>query len=261
MWIRDGVLVNRMHVNPVAFAAACWLQMADNDRREVEIEALINFGFEKSGFSCAEKMRMFNEERANFLKDVNGATELYNSIAGRAGAKCSYFNFAPELLKNLSEEGCKNFITSALEQKILDQWIVSKQGLKIKDSITEMLGKRDGFSKGYDHFKHVFSQINGGRIFYIADAPSEIDTGSRYATEFNITKIGFAYHIDSNAVEQAYDLVSSSHQLPILDKSRLKLPEPFGIVSSLKSAGADAVVMGSAENIMANLGVKLNAQL
>lgn len=261
MWIRDGVLINRMHVNPVAFAAAYWLLLSEQNRKSIDIETLINFGFEKSGFSCAEKMRLFNEEKADLLEDVGAAADLYNNVAGGAGAKCCYFDFAPELLNKLSGDGCKNFITSALDQKILDDWSTTEQGLKIKDSLTEMLGKRDGFGKGYDHFKYVSSQVKGGRIFYVADAISEIAIASKYATEFNITKIGFAYHINADAVEQAYQFVSSLHELPLLDKSRLTLPEPFEIVSALKNAGADFVVMGSTENIMANLGVKLNAQL
>lgn len=257
MWIRDGVLINRMHVNPVAFAAAYWLRLSKQNRKSIGIETLINFGFEKSGFSCAEKMRLFNEEKANLLEDVSSAADLYNDIAGAAGALCNYFNFAPELLNKLRRDGCKNFITSALDQKILDDWIATEQGLRIKDSLAEMLGKRDGFSKGYDHFKYASLQTDGGRIFYIADAISEIATASKYATKFSITTIGFAYHIDADAVEQAYEIVSSSHELPVLDKSRLTLPEPFEIVGALKSAGADAVVMGSAENIFANLAIKL----
>lgn len=261
MWIRDGVLVNRMHVNPVAFAAAYWLNLSKDNQSLIEIETLINYGFEKSGYSCAEKMHLFNQDKAFLLDEVDSATAFYNEIAGAVGAECGYFNFACELLKKLSDDGCKNYITSALEQKILDDWIVSEQGAKISGSMTELLGKRNGFSKGFDHFKYVSEQIKGDRSFYVADAVLEISAAKKYATEFNITTIGFAYHVDVEAVGQAFELVSTVHKLPALDKSRLNLPAPLEIVEALKRAGADAVVMGSAENIMANLGVKLSAQL
>lgn len=258
MWIRDGVLINRMHVNPVCFAAAYWLNLAQEDSESVAIETLINFGFEKSGYSCLEKMQMFNDEHKPVLKDLEGAAAFYIELAGAIGESCNYFDFAPELLKKLGDDGCNNYITSAIDQPVLDQWIESNQGFVIEDSITEMLGKRDRFSKGYDHFKYVSEQIGGGKIFYIADAVSEISTGAKYASEFNITTIGFAYHIDSGAVSQAYDMVRSlNKELPELNLERIKLPTPVEIVESLRGAGANLVVMGSAQNIMANLAVKL----
>jgi hypothetical protein len=264
MWIRDGVLINRMHVNPVAFAVAYYLYLPKFEKHAIDIETLINFGFEKSGYSCLEKMKLFNEEHGASLVALDAAVACYNALAGAAGEECNYFDFAPELLGKLQSDGCKNYITSALEQSILDEWIKSQQGLVIKDSIDELLGKRDGFSKGVDHFSLVSKQINGGRIFYIADAVSEIATGAKYASEFNITTVGFAYHINVDAVEQAYSLIESllellgvEKELPALRKEQLRLPEPLEIVDNLKNAGASAVVTGSAESIMANLSTKL----
>ncbi len=264
MWIRDGVLINRMHVNPVAFAVAYWMHLSEMDGKSVDIETLINFGFEKSGYSCLEKMKLFNEENGANLVALDAAVAFYNVLAGAAGERCNYFDFAPELLSKLHDDSCKNYITSALEQPILDEWIISQQGLVIKDSIDELLGKRDGFSKGVDHFSHVSKQINGGRIFYIADAVSEIATGAKYASEFNITTVAFAYHINVDAVERAFGLIESllehlgvKKELPALCKEQLRLPEPLEIVDNLKNAGASAVVTGSAESIMANLATKL----
>ncbi len=264
MWIRDGVLINRMHVNPVAFAVAYWMHLSEMDGKSVDIETLINFGFEKSGYSCLEKMKLFNEENGANLVALDAAVAFYNVLAGAAGEHCSYFNFAPELLCKLHNDGCKNYITSALEQSILDEWIETQQGMVIQNSIDELLGKRDGFSKGVDHFSHVSKQIDGGRIFYIADAVSEIATAAKYASEFNITTVGFAYHINVDAVEQAYILIesllpslSASHELPALCKSKIKLSDRLEVVENLKNAGANAVVSGSAESIMANLATKL----
>lgn len=264
MWIRDGVLINRMHVNPVAFAESYYLYLPKLDRNAVEIETLINFGFEKSGYSCLEKMTLFNEENGAKLVALDEAVACYNALARAAGERCDYFNFAPELLDKLHNDGCKNYITSALEQSILDEWIKSQQGLVIQNSMDELLGKRDGFSKGVDHFSHVSKQINGGRIIYIADAVSEIATATKFASEFNITTVGFAYHINVDAVEQAYNLIetllpslSASSELPALCKSKIKLSDRLEVVENLKNAGANAVVTGSAESIMANLATKL----
>lgn len=61
-WIRDGVLVDRMHVNPVAFAAAVLLH-AGETRRAVSLSELINFGFSASGISCADKIKLFNQKK------------------------------------------------------------------------------------------------------------------------------------------------------------------------------------------------------
>lgn len=264
MWIRDGVLVNRMHVNPVAFAAAYWLCLSESDKKAVEIESLINFGFEKSGYSCLEKMKLFSKELNSPQVNLDQAVVLYNEIAGVAGNHCNYFNFAPELLGKLHSDGCKNYITSALEQRLLDEWVKSQQGLQIRNSIDELLGKRDGFCKGVDHFSFVSKQIDNGRIIYIADAVSEIATGVKYASEFNITTVGFGYYINVDAVAQAYSLIqnvltnlSPSHLLPALGKSRIELPDQLEVVENLKNAGASAVVTGSAESIMANLATKL----
>ncbi|MBP7864202.1 hypothetical protein KA183_21125 [bacterium] len=267
MWIRDGVLINRMHVNPVAFALSYWFNLEQEQKESVTIETLINFGFQKSGYSCLEKMRLFNTEHSPLLSNLEDAVANYNVLAATAGERCTYFDFAPQLLQKLSNEGCKNYITSALDQQIIDNWINSAQGKESENSIDEILGHRPGFNKGADHFKYVSEKVEGGRIFYIADAVSEISTGAKYSEQFNITTIGFAYHIDNNAVEQAYNLIlelltstnggTTTAQLPALDKSKINLPQSHEIVEALKNAGADAVVTGSSATIMANLAVKL----
>ncbi len=70
LWIRDGVLVDRMHINPVAFAFAVWVFSNPKKRLNTTLEGLINFGFEKSGFACADKMQMYNSECHDILTDV-----------------------------------------------------------------------------------------------------------------------------------------------------------------------------------------------
>ncbi len=127
MWIRDGVLVNRMHLNPVAFAFAFWLFTPPEKRSRITIERLINFGFTKSGFSCADKMFLFNQEHDNALSNVDAAAAFYNELATVAAESCSYFDGAVDLLAELQKVGAYSYITSAVEQEVLDKWAQSPQ--------------------------------------------------------------------------------------------------------------------------------------
>jgi hypothetical protein len=264
LWIRDGVLVNRMHINPVAFAASVWVFVAPERRRITTIEALINFGFEKSGISCAEKMSLYNKERENILDDIEHAASFYNQLATEAAAHASYFVGAVELLESLHRSGTQNFITSAVEQETLDEWSTSEQGAKISPFLKEILGKRSNFSKGRDHFEHVHNQ-GYERLYLVADAPSEIRMGTEFSQQFNITPIGFANVVRVEDVMEAVELVTEAlmplaqQRAPIpvrklrVDASRLTLPDQHEIEKSLVDAGAAYVVAGTAKDIMSNL--------
>lgn len=263
MWIRDGVLVNRMHINPTAFAV-CYQLFAPSEETP-QLEQLINFGFEKSGISCREKMELFNEERGGTLERIDEAVEAYNQIATAAAATCDYFDGAPNLLRDLHQSGVKNFITSAVEQPVLDRWLTTSQGRLTGKFLERVLGSRDGFRKGRDHFEHV-SQIAGGEpIIYVADAPSEIREASKYADEFNIVPVGFGYVIESSNIFQAaytIELVATDFAednglefgTPLsIFAELLKLPEAESIAQELKAAGAKHVVTGSETEIIQNL--------
>lgn len=145
MWIRDGVLVDRMHINPVAFAFAAWLFSPPERRQNTTLEALINFGFEKSGVSCADKMRLYNRQREDILTDVETAANYYNLLATEAATTANYFTGTTELLRDLLNAGVHNFITSAVEQDVLNTWSQSQQGLVVAPYFKEILGKRHNF--------------------------------------------------------------------------------------------------------------------
>jgi len=250
MWIRDGVLVDRMHVNPVAFAVAYMAGSGTHCRRPGLLEDLINFGFEKSGISCAEKMHLYNLERDNLLSNVEQAVSLYNDLAAIAAEQCDYFEGAVELLRHLSECGVKNYITSAVEQENLDKWSHSPQGAKIAPYLTEILGRRQNFIKGQDHFKYVSDRSDG--TYYVADAVSEIATGKKFSSQFNVRPIGFAHAITRQRVGEAVDSVYAAlrsvdlasdlaNALPAhLDK--LQLPAGEEIARALTEAGAEFTV-------------------
>lgn len=267
MWIRDGVLIDRMPINAAAFGCASWLFAPAESRKPGILESLVSFAFEKSGFSCAAKILMYNAQRENIVGDVEAAAALYNVIASAAGNSAQYFNGAIELLNDLKGNGVHNFVSSAAEQSVLDEWLQGPQGRQIADSLRETLGKRQRFSKGKDHFKHV-SESGCHRIFYVADALSEVRTASAHSHEYNISPIGFANEITTERVLDAIELVRQElakldrAQLPQstdellglkVDASKVVCPDPVANRRGLQAEGAIEVIEGDRDNLMPNL--------
>jgi phosphoglycolate phosphatase-like HAD superfamily hydrolase len=266
MWIRDGVLVDRMHINPVAFAYAMWVFFVPEQRAKTSLESLISFGFEKSGFSCAEKMRLYNSECESSALDVDSAADFYNILVADAARNAQYFKGTAELLRDLQSGGIQNFITSAVEQEILDEWFLGRQGREIADYMYEVLGRREKFSKGRDHFEYV-SKLGNKKIYYVADAVSEIATGSRYSRQYKIVPVGFGHVITVERVMEAVELIKQvwnncgPTSLPSsdivrstqLDPSKIIVPGKKAVQSSLTEAGAQQVVDGPGTTLMQNL--------
>lgn len=264
MWIRDGVLVNRMHVNPVAFAFAYWMFTAPENRKHFSIETLINFGFLKSGFSCADKMFLFNQEHEGALENVDAAADYYNVIATKAANSCTYFEGIPELLADLKAAGAKSFITSAVEQQILNDWALDSQGRHVSAVIEEILGKRENFLKGPDHFEYVEKKVGAERIYYVADAVAEIIIARANQDRYNLVPIGFSYFIRPEQVMDAVALVSDAvapdvqakvpyAEIIPVNPALLQLPDERQLADLLRSAGAQHVVSGDAQEIVGNL--------
>lgn len=251
-WIRDGVLIDRMPVNAVAFAVAA-ARFADSP---IELASLINFAFETSGISCLDKLRKYNNEHGAVIRDVNGAADRYALVATDAAAHCEYFPGTIELVRNLHSSGVHQFITSAVDQSVLDAWADSAQGHVLKPFLTEILGKRgDSFQKGKDHFAYAAEKYAVKRILYVADARAEIVSGSQYSSEFGITPIGFASVITREKIRSAHKLVMDAHlEKPCepanrvsleLDENALFLPDQQALIGELKDAGAHIVCTGS----------------
>lgn len=288
MWIRDGVLINRMPINAVTFAYAYYLSAPAVEQESLTVTSLVNFAFAQSGISCLEKMTLRRtsldvamhsiDEPVASVFDFDAAVRLYNALATEAACSASYFDGAIETLAWLKTCRASNFITSAVEQEVLDAWSYSPQGQLIcgrTGLITEILGRRPNFCKGRDHFKYVSDWLSGTvsqpepepelvkTIYYVADAVSEIKQGREYSSEFSIVPIGFAHHIDSAQVLAAAALVkaslekllasgaitvssssssSSSLERLALDESQLELPSAAALEASLREAGAAHVV-------------------
>jgi len=279
MWIRDGVLVDRMHINPVAFAFAA-LSFALADTPTPAVEELIQFAFAKSGYSFAEKLQLYNHEVAKIVADVHAAARYYNQLATAAAQACQPFPGAVELLAELKSRGVHSFITSAVEQELMDMWSESSDGQPLTQQLDEVLGRRTDFSKGRDHFAYVHTKYKPERIYLIADAPAEIGMGRQFAEEFSIIAIGFGNVIDQAKVAQGYDIVRKSwldldvkgDALPsyqsiassLRDNLRLDdlhLPDESQIVKNLTVAGADHVVSGSGSELMSELSRFFKHQL
>lgn len=267
MWIRDGVLIDRMHINPVAFAFASFLYIPPELREGTDLETLINFGFEKSGFSCADKMIMYNRQRRDILHPVHEAAGYYNVLASEAASSCQCFPGTVDLLRDLSQSGVRNYITSAVEQYVLDAWAQTPQGLLIMPYMEEILGRRYNLSKGKDHFQHVAQELRGGTIYYVADAVAEIQAAQKYVFDYNISAIGFGHVIGAGRVAQALELVKQAYDrlgadsvpYPLLagnleiDMERLELADESKMVPALREAGAQYVVSGNTSEIMPSL--------
>ncbi len=262
LWIRDGVLVNRMHLNPVVFAVCYWLRAVPHMRAKFTFERLVDFGFEKSGVSCAEKMRLFNSEIVPALEDVDTAADMYNELASAAGAFASVFDGAENILQDLKAAGVQNFITSAIEQNILDDWAKSAQGQPLIAGLAEILGKRPDLTKGRDHFAYVREKYAISKMIYVADAVSEIETARKLAPELGIIAVGFANVIQRAQVEEAFQLVrrvALSHPAGYavrdisFDADKLHLPSAIETEQALSMAGADCVITGEPWTIMNNL--------
>jgi phosphoglycolate phosphatase-like HAD superfamily hydrolase len=264
MWIKDGVLINRMPVNAVAFAVAYLSFVPPGKNDDISVEELINFGFKASGISCAEKMQLFNSQVRPAVADVQSAAGFYNDLASAAARSSKYFTGAVDLLADLQAARGKNFITSAVEQDVLDLWRMTPQGQQVSRYMTEMLGARPRFLKGRDHFKHVFEAVNGAPIYYIADAVSELKTASAHAIHYNIVPIGFGFEISAAQVKNAGTLVQQAllevkTETPrqiidvAIDTDKLVLPAKQELLAGLKAAGACFIVSGSHESIYKQL--------
>lgn len=271
MWIRDGVLINRMPINAVAFAYAYFLSAPAAEQDSLNVNSLVNFAFAQSGISCLEKMTLWRSSQDATDLDLEAAVRLYNDLATEAACSTSYFDGAIETLSWLKTCRASNFITSAVEQDVLDAWAYSPQGRQIcsrSGAITEILGRRPNFCKGRDHFQYVSEWLTKTAylpeaeliktIYYVADAVSEIKQGREFSAEFSIVPIGFAHLIDSAQVLAAASLVRASLEKllasgvvsPVssslterlcLDEHQLELPSAAELEASLFHAGATHV--------------------
>ncbi len=161
----------------------------------------------------------------------------------------------------------QNFITSAVEQDVLDQWSYSQTGSIISPYLQQILGKRYKFSKGRDHFKYVSQGLGHERIYHVADAPTEIQTARDFSRDYNIVPVGFGNVITVDRVLFAVQLVSEALCLcgtenipfPIskaeihVDAAKIHMMAEDEISMALQNAGAESVITGTSNRIMHNL--------
>lgn len=259
IYIRDGVLVDRMYINPVAFAFASWMNAKpEYQKSPFFLEELINFGFAKSGVSAAQKMKLFNEEKASeIIEDIESASAVYDKLATKAAEKAEFFDGAVELLGDLREVGVLNFITSAVNQDILDEWRANDtKGKIISPYLEEILGTRSPeFMKGKAHFDYIVNKYGVNKIYYVADAESEIKTGKLFADSHNIIPVGFGHTITVANVMKGVELVRSAIRELYGNKISLEIsPEKISLQNAeeirlaLKKAGAQKVVASDGQN-------------
>lgn len=265
-WIRDGVLVERMHVNPCAFALS-YLALGQKcgglPLTTQSLTCLVQFAFDYSGISCRDKAALFAEKNNISLeeKSLLKLTDTYNEVAAAAALSCRYFPGAVSLLTRLAEAQCKNFITSAVAQPVLDKWFATPVGQEIAPQICEVLGERPHFAKGEGHFKHISQIVQGEPIYYIADAPLEISQALPFHMSLGVETIAFANNIDNQKVQTGYELARQAcAQVGLADDTlealeRIK-PAEINLADpqiALRKAGAHHIVSGEADTIYKEL--------
>lgn len=242
-WIRDGALIDRMPENAVAFGAIVHQRLNARGRHNFSIEDGIKWAFEHSGVSAAEKMSRLNESRLGRIEDVEGAAQDYATLAEALGPKVDYFEGAQALVVELAQKGFRQYITSAINQEILDEWAKTPQGKKIADHV-EMLGDGPKGKKGEGHFNWIRKQ-GAGCIYAVADAVAEVQAARAHAD----VAVGFAHIITPERVGEAFLKIQRKR----IKISRLKLPTEGELVEMLKQAGATHVVSGTRQEIMGKL--------
>lgn len=242
-WIRDGTLIDRMPENAAAFGAIVHQHFSIESGRNFSIEGAINWAFQHSGVSAAEKMRCLNESGLGRVEDVEEAARDYAVLAEELGAKVDYFEGAQALIVELAQKGFRQYITSAISQEILDEWAKTPQGSQIADHV-EMLGDGPKGKKGEGHFNWIREQ-GAGRIYAVADAVAEIQAARAHAD----VAVGFAHVITPERVGEAFQKVRGE----TIETSRLKLPTEGELIEMLKRAGATHVVAGTRREMMGKL--------
>lgn len=231
-WIKDGVILNAMAANSVAFGLAV-RKIAPKEK----FEELVNFYFDVSGLSTDEKVKLLNSRKGY---DVIGAGQFknFNEAFGeyKSKSKPHYNPGVPELISELKKEyGVLNFVTSIADQKVLDDWMKECTGL----GIDEALGTRGpDFKKGKAHFAYVSEKYKATKMYLVADAPSEISMGASLSPEFKIKTVGYANPTTREMIASSVEELAPGEKI---DASGLKLPDYGKISSEMKEAGADAI--------------------
>ncbi len=229
-WIKDGVILNAMPANSVAFALSV-RKIAPKEK----LEDLVNFYFDASGFSTDEKVKLLNSRKGYDVISASQFKSFSDAFAGyKSKSKPKYNSGIPELLGELKRDyDVLNFVTSIADQKVLDDWM-ENAGRDIK--IDEALGTRsEDFKKGRAHFAYVGEKYNVTKTYLVADAPSEI----RMGTSLKIKAVGYANPTTPEMIASAVEELAPGEKI---DASGLRLPGYGKISSEMEEAGADAIV-------------------
>ncbi len=247
-----------MPENATAFAIATYQYLSEKGK-DITLEDLINWCFKNSGISAIKKMELFNSVNKEVISDVKSANSYYTTLAEAVGPFVDYFEGAPELIRDLTEKGVKNYITSAVRQEIMDVWGKSEQGSQVASNL-EILGDGDRGQKGEEHFRYIREQ-GFVQIYSVADAVSEISD----AEKFSDIPIGFSHVITQKRVNQAFTKVKSvgekldsfSLEIPnMINSNKVILPDEHELVEKLQNAGTKLIITGEGNSIIKNLRMR-----
>lgn len=193
------------------------------------------------------------------IVDADCGASRYKELSSVVGPRCHYFPGMLSLLKSLASDGVDNYITSAVDQKSLDAWQASEQGQQLDGAIHNILGSKDGFTKGRDHFEFVARQ-GYTKIIYVADAALEIRQAKAVANELPLQTIGFANVITPSCISKAMKRIKfanpSDPNVPESNEdsaSAVVLPTQEHLKKTLSESGCDQIAEGSSDEIVRHL--------
>jgi len=269
--IMNGVFLNVMPEITAAFALAALSHIDERVRYDQLPADLIHFGLLKSGHSCIDKLRMFNQERAAIIRSPEAAAEVYDIVRRELLADARCVDGIVALLSEFRKRGIKTFTTSVIPQvQLTRQMQDSFAGREILPFLEGALGAQASYTKLLGHLRLIAERHPEVRKFYLLfDAPAEVRMGADVRREFDVRVVGFAAPLAADQVSLAFNkgieilkrssLSKSvgSNVIPNLSSAFLSLPSSESLVRQLFEAGADHVISCSARNCFADVAEDL----
>ncbi len=119
------------------------------------------------------------------------------------------FAEVPEALSQLKERGCRVVVSSNNGQEIVDEYLDHCSALSL--SFDMVLGYRQGFSKGKDHFYHVLKSfsLSPESALFVGDSLQD----AQKALSFGVDFVGRLGTFTRSHFQEAYPAVPVVHDL------------------------------------------------
>jgi phosphoglycolate phosphatase-like HAD superfamily hydrolase len=196
----DGTIVDSMN----AFADIA----ADVMPRRLKIDAQTarRLYFETSGIPFFQQLEVL------FPGDSNNewVAQEFEKIKKEGYLQEPLFEDAPETVASLRDKGIKTIVSSNNFQNLVDEFVG-----KADIEFDLVLGFRDGFAKGVDHFRHIEHHLGipRERMAFVGDSLKDGERAASYGIEF-IAKEGFFTRQQFTAQFPEARVISNLSELP-----------------------------------------------